>query len=54
MEFKLTRLPDVNGRVNWILSRPENIHPEYNNLSRAYIDLKASELEIGETKIINL
>lgn len=54
MEYKLTRLPDVDGKINYKIE-PIN---EFNFvlISWDYDDLykKASNLSIGESKIISI
>lgn len=52
LEYKLTRLPDDNGRIMWKMTPPKNgpyVHISWNIES---IERHAAELKIGETKII--
>jgi hypothetical protein len=53
LKYELKRLPDVEGRLNWMLSQvPKNGPYIHISWDRAYIEKEAAQLKVGETKII--
>ena len=60
LKYELKRLPDVEGKMNWILSRitkddmPMFISWDsaYIEWDRAYIEKETAQLKVGESKII--
>ena len=53
LKYELKRLPDVEGKMNWILSRitKDDMHLVI-RWDRAYIEKEAAQLKVGESKII--
>lgn len=55
LKYELKRLPDVEGRLNWMLSQVPKNGP-YIDISWdiADIEKEAAQLKVGETKIIEI
>lgn len=53
--YKLKRLPDVNGEMNWLLQRitPQELIMHI-SWDRDYIKNEVAQLKVGETKIIEI
>lgn len=53
LKYELKRLPDVEGKMNWILSRitKDDMHLVI-RWDRAYIEKEVAQLKVGESKII--
>lgn len=53
MKYELKRLPDVEGKMNWMLSRvTKDDAPMFISWDRAYIEKEVAQLKVGESKII--
>lgn len=53
LKYELKRLPDVEGKMNWMLSRvSKDDTPMFISWDRAYIEKEVAQLKVSETKII--
>ena len=53
LNYELKRLPDVEGKMNWIFSRiTKDDMPMFIRWDRAYIEKEVAQLKVGESKII--